>query len=124
MSKLNIVLYAFEENDEYFKIHILSDDSGGRTAFVRCKVSLLNSKGNVIITLEDKQIFNKCPRHIWNFPNFITGKMLNLDQSPSGVFHLSFKLAVSLNVDSQEEQNAFDFYENLDIPGNQNSFEQ
>ncbi|GIY76695.1 speckle-type POZ protein B [Caerostris darwini] len=121
MSKLNIVLYAFEENDEYLRIHILSDDSGGGTPFVRCKVSLLNSKGNVIISLEDKQIFNKCPRHIWNFPNFITGKMLNLDQNPSGVFHLSFKLAVSLNVDSQKEQNAFEFYENLDIPGNQNS---
>ncbi|GIZ05174.1 speckle-type POZ protein B [Caerostris extrusa] len=102
-------------------IRILPADSAGRTAFVRCKVSLLNSKGNMIISLEDKHIFNKYPKHVWCFPNFITDKMLSLGQNPSGVFHLSFKLAVSLYASSQKEQNAFEFYENLDIPGNQNS---
>ncbi|GBM04997.1 Protein roadkill [Araneus ventricosus] len=99
--------------EKFLIIRIYSEDYLSKSTYVRCKISLLDSKGNTLASAEDGHIFEKNSRSdIWRFPDFITRQMLT-----DFVFHLSFKLTISSKSDGKiSEQNFYKFplYQELD----------
>ncbi|CAL1272629.1 unnamed protein product [Larinioides sclopetarius] len=106
MHGINALKVELIQKYDSLRIRIFTENHLSKSAYVRCKISLLDSQGNTIASAEDGYIFERNLRSdIWQFPDFIKSQ-----SSADFVFNFSFNFTVTSKRDEKiSEQNFYEF---------------